>query len=260
MVQAFGNTSYGLHNLFTEERHRIMCLLTQETLTRLDQLYSQVYRDNYGILMAFQRDNLSVPQELKVAAEVALSHRALTCLKGLEQEMSDLANASPKLGASYLGDLEAIAAEANHLGCQLNLTQARETLESLILRLLWQLLHDLEPDMLEISTQRLQRLLELGQHLHLNLRLERAQELYLHGFHEQILPQWIKGLHSNGHSGATTSATTSAQMSTSFLLQNRGLTTGCNLSLAQLHQLIQVGQNLAIDVSPWLNSCSYTNL
>jgi alpha-amylase/alpha-mannosidase (GH57 family) len=49
MTQMFGDQSFSLQNLFAEERHRIMKLLSQETLTRLDQLYTQVYRDNYGV-------------------------------------------------------------------------------------------------------------------------------------------------------------------------------------------------------------------
>jgi len=57
------------------------------TLTRLDQLYS-VYRDNYGVLMAFHRDELSVPQELQVAAEMALGHRCLSLVRSLCEEIS----------------------------------------------------------------------------------------------------------------------------------------------------------------------------
>ncbi|NET36475.1 MAG: DUF3536 domain-containing protein [Cyanothece sp. SIO1E1] len=89
MSEIFGDRSYSLQDLFAEERHRIMRLLSNETLTRLDQLYTQVYRDNYGILMAFQRDHLEVPQELRVAAEIALSHRALVSIRALERETSD---------------------------------------------------------------------------------------------------------------------------------------------------------------------------
>ncbi len=44
----FGEQAFSLQNLFAEERHRIMRLLIQETLTRLDQLYTQTYRENYG--------------------------------------------------------------------------------------------------------------------------------------------------------------------------------------------------------------------
>ncbi|MGA7934819.1 MAG: DUF3536 domain-containing protein, partial [Kovacikia sp.] len=42
MNQVFRSQSYSLQSLFAEERHRIMRLLSHETLTRLDQLYTQV--------------------------------------------------------------------------------------------------------------------------------------------------------------------------------------------------------------------------
>jgi alpha-amylase/alpha-mannosidase (GH57 family) len=96
----FGSQSYSLQDLFAEERHRIMRLLSQDTLLRLDQLYSQVYRDNYGVLRAFHRDGLPVPQELQVAADIALSQRTLEVLQSLEQETSDPDGNPLRLGKS----------------------------------------------------------------------------------------------------------------------------------------------------------------
>ena len=179
MGQIFGNQSYSLQTLFAEERHRIMQLLTQETLTRLDQLYTQVYRDNYGVLMAFHRDELTVPRELQVAAEIALSHRLLLALRSLEQETSD---ASDRLDVSfnYLLELEAIATEAYHLHCNLTALEAKQILERLIQRSLWQLLQGFNAETAEREVQRLERLLDLGQQLRLDLNLAQAQELYLH--------------------------------------------------------------------------------
>ena len=179
MGQIFGNQSYSLQTLFAEERHRIMQLLTQETLTRLDQLYTQVYRDNYGVLMAFHRDELTVPRELQVAAEIALSHRLLLALRSLEQETSD---ASDRLDVSfnYLLELEAIATEAHHLHCNLTALEAKQILERLIQRSLWQLLQGFNAETAEREVQRLERLLDLGQQLRLDLNLAQAQELYLH--------------------------------------------------------------------------------
>lgn len=251
MAQAFDTEeSYGLHNLFAEERHRIIRLLTQETLTRLDQLYTQVYRDNYGVLMAFQRDELSPPQELKVAAEVALSHRVTTSLKGLEQEISDPTNASTELGSSYLAELGAIATEVSHLGCQLNLTEARKTLERLILRLLWQLLYDFNPSRVEMDLQKLERLIELGQHLCLNLSLEQAQELYFGFLYEQDGPQCLKWsqLQPTFEDSPTEDLSVASKEST-ILSQPV-------LEPSQLHRLLQLGQRLTIAVSPWLNDLS----
>jgi alpha-amylase/alpha-mannosidase (GH57 family) len=176
MNQLFGNQSHSLQDLFAEERHRLMGLISQETLTRLDQLYTQVYRDNYGILMAFHRDELPVPQELQVAAEIALGHRLLMALRSLEQECSDADNL--ELSANRLSELEAIATEANHLHCQLNLPEAKQILERMVRRSLWDLLNLDESETTVPEIHRLERLLDLGEQLHLGLALTHSQELY----------------------------------------------------------------------------------
>lgn len=245
MTQAFGAQSYGLSSLFAEERQRIMSLLTQQTSTRLNQLYTQVYRDNYGVLMAFQRDGLSVPQELQVAAEVALSYRATTCLKGLEQEISDPTSANAQMGLSNLSELEAIATEADHLGCRLNLLEAKEVLERLVLRLLWQLLHNFDSAIAEIAG-RLERLIHLGQLLHLNLAWEKAQELYFHCLQQQIGPECLR---CSQRSLALPASETVPPDQFAVLPP---------LEPAQLRRLLRLGQKLKVDVSYWLNYLSVT--
>ncbi|MBD1836329.1 DUF3536 domain-containing protein [Cyanobacteria bacterium FACHB-472] len=214
MSQLFNGHSFNLQKLFPEERHRIMRLLSHNTLTRLDQLYTQVYRDNYGVLMAFHRDGLPVPQELQVAAEVAISNRAAIALQALEQE-----NGDPQQSLSYLAELEAIATEANHLRCRLNIPDAKATLEQLILRSLWQILHDSNPATLSADVQRLERTIEVANKLNLGLSMFRAQELYFNCLHNQIVPQ---------------------------------LSSETNSDSSHLHQLLRLGQKLAVDVSAWL--------
>ena len=168
MNQLFANSkSFGLQDLLAEERHRIMELLTTETISRLDQLYTQAYRDNYGVLMAFHRDELPPPPELQVAAEVALSHRVISSVQALAAEETD---------HPWLAELEAIAKEAHLLHCRLNISGTKSTLEQLVWRNLWQLLH--QSQTLDISSQNLQQLLQVSQNLGLTLGLERSQELY----------------------------------------------------------------------------------
>lgn len=169
MNRHFSDRSYSLQDLFAEERHRIMQLLSQETLTRLDQLYTQVYRDNYGVLIAFHRDELPVPRELQVAAEIALGHRLLVTLRSLEHDPN----------AHDLIELDAIATEANHLRCQLHLPEARQILERTISRSLQTLLHDPQPSQIQF----LGKLIDLSQQLNLGVSLERSQELYLQWLH-----------------------------------------------------------------------------
>jgi alpha-amylase/alpha-mannosidase (GH57 family) len=202
MNQVMGNRSYNLQNLFAEERHRIMRLLTQENLTRLDQLYTQVYRDNYGVLLAFHRDELPVPQELQVAAEVALSHRVMVSLRSLEQESSDLTTEAGQAGLVHLTELETIATEANHLRCQFDLLEGKQILERLILQALWHIVNNPNASTLAADVDRLQRIIDLGSRLHLNLSLSKAQELYLQRCSQLFSPSFANSLVQYPQKGA----------------------------------------------------------
>ena len=241
--EAFGPKSYGLNDLFVEERHRIIALLSQETLRRLDQLYTQVYLDNYGVLMAYQRDDLEVPQALQMAAQVALSHRATQALQSLEREMSDPMSDDVGLGSSYLAELEVIATEAQHFGCRLTLGDTQTSLEQLILRLMWQLFHDLNPELIKERSQRLEQLIRLAHQLELTFNLDRPQELYIQSLKEHIIPQcW----HCAVQQGK-------AQQHGVAIPDQPQAPLTVPLAITQVLQLLHLGQTLAVDVSLWLN-------
>ncbi|WP_416670285.1 DUF3536 domain-containing protein [Egbenema bharatensis] len=261
MNRSFGDQSYSLQSLFAEERHRIMRLLSQETLTRLDQLYTQVYRDNYGVLVAFHRDTLDVPQELQVAAEIAISHRAITSLQALEREASEFPFSNPQVCLSHLIELEAIAAEADHLHCQLKLPEIKQILERMVYRSFRSLLTGLNSTTVEADIQWINRLLALADKLHLHLCLDRTQELFFQILHTQILPQL--GEHyqegklssSSGISLAIGSASSSNPGSASnghTAQVEPTVTIETQWTSAQLRQLLLLGQKLTIDVQYWL--------
>lgn len=216
MIELFGDRAFNLDDLLVEERYRLMQLLSQETLSRLDQLYTQAYRDNYGVLMAFHRDKLEAPQELQVAAEIALSYRCMTTLRALEQELGQLQSSM-----NYILELEAIANEAKHLHCRLNITQGKQILERIILQLLWQVLHDVN-GCLEADLLRLERLIEVTYQLNIGISLARSQELYYSYLQSQILPQLQHKIAGNG-------------------------------DVAKWRQLLKLGQNLAVDVDFYLH-------
>ncbi|MGC1248577.1 MAG: DUF3536 domain-containing protein, partial [Spirulinaceae cyanobacterium] len=217
--QAFGEKCFGLDELFAEERQRIMQKLTEDTKNRLDQLYTQVYRNNYGILMAFQRDDLPVPQELQVAAEIALSHRCLLEVRNLEQAVDE-----PQQWQKHLAKLEVIATEAKRLRCKLQIPEGKKTLERLILRLLRQLLYDRQPTSLKNDVQILELSIDVGKKLDLGLDLSRVQELYFHCLHEEIVPSCLE---------ADDQVT-------------------CRWHPRQLPWVFNLGQRLEVDMSAWL--------
>lgn len=177
MNETFGDHVYNLQTLFTEERHRIMQLLSRDTLQRLDQLYSQVYRNNYGLIKAFQRDGLEVPQELQVAAEVAIRHRVLESLRLLDQETIDLNGGPLNRGTVHLMQLETIAQEAEQFHCDCAIAEGQRILEGIIWRSLRHFLNNPRPQTLVDDVDWLRRLITLGHNLG-GISLVRSQELY----------------------------------------------------------------------------------
>ena len=217
MNRIFGDRSFNLYDIFGQERHRIMNQLTEKTKKHLDQLYTQVYRENYSILVAFQREGLPVPQEVKVAAEVALSARFAAAIFEVEK----LSDHSQEI-ENYLAELKEIAIEATHLNCQLNTSDAKRILEQLILRWLWQLLYDKNPETLEEDVARLENVIEVANQIGLGVCLARAQEVYHQCLHQKIIPDCLV---------------------TKF---------ACRWDISQIKPLLRLGKKLNIDVSKYL--------
>ena len=222
MNRLMGDHSFSLQHLFAEERQRIVRLLTTQTKKHLDQLYTQVYRENYSMLAAFQRESMPVPQELKVAAEVALSYRCIETAKILEQEIE-----AETIIDSALAELKATATEANYLECWLNIPDVKLILEQTIVRLLWQLLYDGNPDTLGVDVARIETAIALGQQLRLGLILDQAQEVYFSCLQQYIVPNCLLDGTSSPHPS-------------------------CRWDITQIKPLLKLGQSLAIDVSCWL--------
>ncbi|WP_373535803.1 DUF3536 domain-containing protein [Microcoleus sp.] len=242
MVRLFGDQWFSLRDLFAEERHRIVQLLSQENLTRLDQLYTQVYRENYGVMMAFHRDELPVPVELQVAAEVALGHRCLTAAKALELETED--------AESLLAEIEAIATEAGHLRCRLKVPEVKEILEKLIWRTLDALLQtgtgarERSPVELESEIGTIERLIAVGDRLSLGLCLDKSQELYFDSLYSQIVPLCLGCLQRR----AAAQEENKVDVVALGIARSDG-----GWELSSIRQLLELGQTLAVDVECWLN-------
>lgn len=217
MNRTLGDRCFNLQHLFPEERHHVMSKLTESTEQRLNQLYNQVYRENYSIILAFQREDLTIPQELQVAAQVALSHRVREVISWLKKPVTSFEDID-----RHLRELRAIATEANHFHCQLNIAEAKPVLEKLVLRLLWQLLYDGDPETIEADIQRLQQAISLGKQLHLGLSLDRAQEIYFQCLQQKIAPDCL-------------------------ISSDR-----CRWSVSQIKPLLKLGTYLGIDINSWL--------
>jgi alpha-amylase/alpha-mannosidase (GH57 family) len=224
MNQYFGDRHYGIQDLFAEDRHRLLAMLSQETLTRLDQLYTQVYRDNYSLLMAYRQDGFEGPQEVLMAAQVALAHRATQTIQALTAP-------STKEWSTYralLTELTAIAIETEHLDCRLNLEASVPKLDQVLHQWLQHVLYGET----SLPLQHFMELLTVTRRLHIPIQGDRLQEQYTQFLREQWVPRVVQ-------SGPETAADLPI------------LADACVTS-ARVGSFLKLGQILAIEMRPWL--------
>lgn len=173
MSQLFDGETFALNDLFAEEEYRIVQQLSRDTLTELDRLYTQVYRDNYSLIAAYRRADRDVPPELQVAAEVALRYR-------FNRAVADL-NRSNMKRLSALDELGAIATEAERIDCLLNVPQACLDIEAFIEATIHKLLAPHTPEDFDsidrpAYVRELSHLIEVCHRLELIIDLDPAQE------------------------------------------------------------------------------------
>ncbi|NEP22768.1 MAG: glycoside hydrolase, partial [Moorea sp. SIO3I6] len=180
-----------------------------------------------------------------VAAEIAISNQCITVIRALDSDSSD-----QQVVWSRLAELEAIATAANHLHCQLNTLEVKQTLEKLILRTLWQILYDSNPEEVEVDIQRLDKMIDVGNQLNLSLSLDRCQELYLQYFHNQILPQLIQ---SQDLKKDSQNKDSDSNGSYPWLCKMCTCSTALSASLSP-SPLLKLGQTLAVDLSGWVTN------
>jgi alpha-amylase/alpha-mannosidase (GH57 family) len=215
---------FGLDDLFCEDRQRITKLLLRDTLAGLDRLYDRVYRNNYGVLLGFNRDELPVPQELQVAADISLGQRAIAAFEALERDLSDPGGSALLLRNGHLAELEAIADEAARLHCTLNLTAARPSAERAIATLVNRLLAASQTAITAIETKQplpevppihleeldaVERLVELGDRFGLDLWIEPSQEQWFSYLHGELIPAGLPLLGPRDRRSAALGATVS---------------------------------------------------
>jgi alpha-amylase/alpha-mannosidase (GH57 family) len=231
MSKSFSGEQFNLHHLFAEERHKILRMLADETLTRLDQLYEQVYRDNYGILISFRRDDLPVPPELQVAADIVLNNRLTEALQRLETGAS-LPNVS----------LDAVAIEAINLGCKFTHEEDPKILENYILDQIQKLsqIQDLHEKAIFGHLNQIEQALAISDRLAMKLNLNLSQEAFLNYLFKRIAPQCLLA----------------RQILDLDAVEKEPIHIEANLcesiSNLELHQLIHTASKLGIATEAWL--------
>jgi alpha-amylase/alpha-mannosidase (GH57 family) len=123
MHQHCGDRAFNLQALPKDDRQAILQNLVYTTLSHLDQVYAEVYRDNASLLASFQRNDLPAPPELQVAAQITLNQELRKTLQELESG-----------NISVLNDLDRIVHTARSLQCTLDETYAQQVITAVVLR------------------------------------------------------------------------------------------------------------------------------
>ncbi|HKX17547.1 MAG TPA: DUF3536 domain-containing protein [bacterium] len=77
----FGGSLFGLRDLFTEERRKILGLLVEERLSRFEGVYDSLYEESRPLIALMQDSDVPVPAAFRMAAEEVLIRRMATELR-----------------------------------------------------------------------------------------------------------------------------------------------------------------------------------
>ncbi len=75
MDEYFGKEYFTLKDIFIEERRKILQILLKGKLEKFSQIYQQMYDEGKGAIYNLQGLGLNIPDEFKISAGYALSHK-----------------------------------------------------------------------------------------------------------------------------------------------------------------------------------------
>jgi alpha-amylase/alpha-mannosidase (GH57 family) len=162
---------YGLGELPPSDRRRVLKHLEDEVLRGLSRSYEQIYAEHMGTISALLEAHMSVPPELRLAAEYTLSHRLQTGAARLAYNPDDKATA----------ELAQVIDLARRHGLRLERGPAVQTLEQAVIEQVQALVAE-TPDSDERRLERYARInafLAATERLGFDIRPPRAQAMYL---------------------------------------------------------------------------------
>ena len=107
LTSLLGNQTFTIQDTFMEERQTIFQKLIQKEFDEHCQIYADLFDRTRQVVEALAREGLKIPHEIRVAAEITLSHR-------LFQEINELKKDFRK--TKERGEIDRIIEEANEHG------------------------------------------------------------------------------------------------------------------------------------------------
>ncbi len=119
MREYFGEDTFSLWHLFRDEKHRILNMISAQSLVIASKSFSDVYYENYQLMSSLQDNNLALPSAYVAAISFTLRRRLLSCLytapidlRRLERIVADCEHWKHQWPKSTRAELEKAAEEA----------------------------------------------------------------------------------------------------------------------------------------------------
>lgn len=109
----FEGKTYGIRDLFLEERRRILAALTETVLRRFEEIYRHLYEENRRLMQYLREVDAPAPEALMLVARYVLQ-------RDVERELAALAD-----GDEIPERISELLAESRSLGVDLGLDQER---------------------------------------------------------------------------------------------------------------------------------------
>ena len=159
----FGPEEYGFQSVLEAARRRIAALIHGDVVDSLAAEYGRVYRQNERVIQMLEEAGIELPSELRAVAELSLTRQ----LEDGIREARELR--TPSAHEAVIG----LARRAARSGYRLSHPSARQLMETLIAEVVEEAVANADAEV----TGRAIELLEVATELHLDMSIERAQEV-----------------------------------------------------------------------------------
>jgi alpha-amylase/alpha-mannosidase (GH57 family) len=167
--EELGHDDFGIASVLPEARDALSRALFADVRGRYAAQYEAMYREAVLTIAQFHDAGLPLPQELRTAAQLALAYRFDEEIAAAPADVFDSGAYRVALG---------IAEEAQRYGCELRTEAARLHFESMLEKIMRRVCAgDRDLEHAGGPTAAALELLDLGTRLHLDIRIDRAQEM-----------------------------------------------------------------------------------
>lgn len=168
----FGKEYFTLKDIFIEERRKILQILLKGKLEKFSQIYQDMYDEGKGSIYHLQGLGLSIPDEFKLSAGYALSHR-----------FNDIVmHSGGFLEDDLIQQAKDINLEAGRIGIQLDKSPSNNIFSRKVLQNINRLVHSFEIQQADVILE----LFDNIEKLELHVDIAEAQNTYFAKIYHKI--------------------------------------------------------------------------